>query len=154
MSTQILEHNAVATPVTTDVMVRVEGVRRVIASKAMQTVILDDISFVVPNGSLFSIGGPSGSGKSTLLNILTGIDRPTEGRVIFGGKEIRDMSENALARWRGKNIGVIFQFFQLLPTLTAEENVLLALELGKTTPHHAWKERAAQCLRQVDLEEY
>ena len=154
MSTQILEHNAVATPVTTDVMVRVEGVRRVIASKAMQTVILDDISFVVPNGSLFSIGGPSGSGKSTLLNILTGIDRPTEGRVIFGGKEIRDMSENALARWRGKNIGVIFQFFQLLPTLTAEENILLALELGKGKPRREWKTRAAACLQQVGLEEY
>jgi putative ABC transport system ATP-binding protein len=64
------------------------------------------------------------------------------------------MSENALAKWRGKTVGVIFQFFQLLPTLTAEENVLLALELGKTIPHRSWKERARDCLSQVGLEEY
>jgi putative ABC transport system ATP-binding protein len=108
----------------------------------------------VPQGSLFSIAGPSGSGKSTLLNILTGIDQPTEGHVKFGGNELGRMSENALAKWRGKNVGVIFQFFQLLPTLTAEENILLALELGKGRPRREWKARAAACLQQVELEEY
>jgi putative ABC transport system ATP-binding protein len=135
-------------------MVRVEEVSRIIATKAIQTVILDGVSFVVPVQSLFSIAGPSGSGKSTLLNLLTGIDRPSSGRVIFGGEELRQKSENALAKWRGKNIGIIFQFFQLLPTLTAEENILLALELGKTVPHRRWKERAHECLHQVGLEDH
>lgn len=135
-------------------MVRVEQVSRVIATKAIQTVILNDVSFIVPAQSLFSIAGPSGSGKSTLLNMLTGIDRPSSGRVIFGGEELWQKSENGLAKWRGKNIGIIFQFFQLLPTLSAEENILLALELGKTVPHRQWKERTSECLHQVGLEDY
>ena len=137
-----------------ETMVRVEQISRVIATKAIHTVILNDVSFVVPAQSLFSIAGPSGSGKSTLLNMLTGIDRPTSGRVIFGGEALWQKSENGLARWRGKNIGIIFQFFQLLPTLSAEENILLALELGKTVPHRQWKGRARECLHQVGLEEY
>jgi len=111
-------------------LVRVEHLTRVIATGAQRTVILDDVTFNVSAGSLFAIIGPSGSGKSTLLNLLTGIDRPTEGRVIFAGSELRARSENALARWRGQHVGIIFQFFQLIPTLTALENVLLALELG------------------------
>ena len=155
MTTEIVERGLAAIPLPTmDVVMQVDGVTKVIATKAVHTVILDGISFVVPTGSLFSIAGPSGSGKSTLLNILTGIDRPTEGQVLFGGNQLRTMSENALAKWRGKNVGIIFQFFQLLPTLTAEENILLALELGKSVPHRAWKERARECLHEVGLEEY
>lgn len=154
MSTQTLEREVVLPPQQADAMVQVRDVSKVIATRAVRTVILDGISFVVPHRSLFTIAGPSGSGKSTLLNILTGIDQPTEGHVTFGGHELRRMSENALATWRGKNVGVIFQFFQLLPTLTAEENVLLALELGKTVPHRQWKGRARECLQQVGLEDY
>ena len=155
MATEVETRSTItAPPVGREVMVHVEGVKRVIAGKGVQSVILDGISFVVPQGSLFSIAGPSGSGKSTLLNILTGIDRPTSGRVVFGGIELRLKSENELARWRGKTVGVIFQFFQLLPTLTAEENVLLALELGHVLPHGQWKERARECLTQVGLEGY
>lgn len=135
-------------------LVAVEHVTRAITSKAQTTTILDDISFIVPARSLFAINGPSGSGKSTLLNILTGIDQPTSGRVVFGGQDIRRMSENQLARWRGANVGIIFQFFQLLPTLTAEENILLALELSRTMPRSQWHARAAECLRQVGMAEY
>ena len=137
-------------------LVRAEHLTRVIASGAQKTVILDDVTFSVPERSLFAINGPSGSGKSTLLNLLTGIDRPTSGRVIVGGAELRARSENQLARWRGKNIGIIFQFFQLLPTLTALENVLLALELGGGggLPRRAWHERALACLEAVGLREY
>lgn len=110
--------------------------------------ILDDVTFSVPAGSLFAINGPSGSGKSTILNMLTGIDRPTSGRVIFGGQELRAMGEDSLARWRGKHVGVVFQFFQLIPTLTALENVLLALELGSGggLPRREWRKRAMLCL--------
>ena len=138
----------------TEAQVRVENISKVIASKATSTVILDSISFSIPTGSLFAINGPSGSGKSTLLNILTGIDRPTTGRIVFAGQELRNMSENKLAKWRGHNVGIVFQFFQLLPTLTAQENVLLALELGGLVPRRQWRERSLQCLELVGLRDH
>ncbi len=134
-------------------LIQVEHLMRVIATRAQKTVILDDITFSVPERGLFAINGPSGSGKSTLLNILTGIDRPTSGRILFGGEELRAKSENALARWRGEHVGIVFQFFQLVPTLTAIENVLLALELGKGggLPRRSWREQAQRCLETVGL---
>jgi putative ABC transport system ATP-binding protein len=135
-------------------LVVVERVSRAIGAKVQATTILDDVSFTVPAQSLFAINGPSGSGKSTLLNILTGIDRPTSGRVLFGGQEIRRASENKLAKWRGANVGVIFQFFQLLPTLTAEENVMLALELGRVIPRREWKARVKESLAVVGMADY
>lgn len=134
-------------------LVRVEHLTRVIATRAQKTIILDDVSFDIPAHSLFAINGPSGSGKSTLLNLLTGIDRPTSGRVVFDGQPLSARSENALARWRGKHVGIIFQFFQLVPTLTAMENILLALELGKGggLPRRAWRGRAQTCLDMVGM---
>ena len=134
-------------------LIRVEHLSRVVATRTQKTVILNDVTFSVPALSLFVINGPSGSGKSTLLNMLTGIDRPSSGRVIFCGEELSGRSENALARWRGQHVGIIFQFFQLVPTLTAMENVLLALELGKGggLPRRAWRERAQMCLETVGL---
>ena len=130
------------------------NISKEIINKSVKTTILDAISFAIPKGSLTAINGPSGSGKSTLLNIITGIDRPTHGQVFFEGQELRKMNENQLARWRGRHIGIVFQFFQLLPTLTAQENVLLALELGNMYPHRRWTDRARECLNQVGLLEY
>jgi putative ABC transport system ATP-binding protein len=131
-------------------IVEVDHVSRVYASRAQKVLALDDLSFAIPARSLFAITGPSGSGKSTLLNVLSGIDRPTSGRVLFGGVELRARSENQLARWRGQQVGVVFQFFQLIPTLTAAENVLLALELGGTPlPRRRRRERALTCLEMV-----
>ena len=132
----------------TNPLIRIEHVSRVIVTHGRKTGILDDVTCAIPAQSLFSIIGPSGSGKSTLLNMLTGIDRPSSGRIVFGDEVLRAMSENALASWRGKHIGIIFQFFQLLPTLTALENVLLALELGGggSLPRRGWRERALACL--------
>ena len=135
-------------------LVRADAISKVIGSNGTRTTILDGISFAVPARSLFAINGPSGSGKSTLLNILTGIDRPTSGHVSFGGRELRKMSENQLARWRGRNVGIVFQFFQLLPTLTAQENIELALELGGTVPKREWKARIQATLTQVGLTDY
>ncbi|HUY75858.1 MAG TPA: ABC transporter ATP-binding protein [Ktedonobacterales bacterium] len=135
-------------------LVQVEQVSRVVESRIQKITILDDISFVVPAQSLFAINGPSGSGKSTLLNMLTGIDRPTSGRIVFGGEQLRAKGENALARWRGRHVGIVFQFFQLLPTLTSEENVLLALELGGLIPRRQWRARTAEVLALVGLSEY
>src|SRR6266849_5307830 len=81
--------------------------------------------------------------------MLTGIDHSTSGRIIFAGQELHTLSENALARWRGKHVGIVFQFFQLISTLTAMENVLLALELGRNTSlkRRDWNDRAATCLK-------
>jgi ABC-type lipoprotein export system ATPase subunit len=138
----------------TTAQVSAENISKVIVNKATKTVILDALSFSIAKGSLFAINGPSGSGKSTLLNILTGIDRPTTGRVLFADQILQDMSENRLAKWRGRNVGIVFQFFQLLPTLTTVENVLLALELGKILPRRQWRDRALECLQLVGLENY
>ncbi|HEY7832675.1 MAG TPA: ABC transporter ATP-binding protein [Ktedonobacterales bacterium] len=134
-------------------LIQAEQLSRIITTRTQKTVILQDISFNVRAGSLFAVNGPSGSGKSTLLNLLTGIDRPTSGRIVFAGAPLTAQSENALARWRGRHAGIVFQFFQLIPTLTALENVLLALELGGGggLPRRAWRERAHACLAAVDL---
>src|SRR5271165_1326366 len=114
-----MQPTANADPTQAEPLIQVEHLSRVIATRAQKTVILDDVTFSVPAGCLFAINGPSGSGKSTLLNMLTGIDRPTSGQVSFAGVTLRANSENALARWRGRHVGIIFQFFQLVPTLTA-----------------------------------
>jgi len=142
------------TVAATDTLMRAESISKVIGNNGLQTTILQDVSFVVPGRSLFAINGPSGSGKSTLLNMITGIDRPTSGHIDFNGHELRKMSENQLARWRGRNVGIIFQFFQLLPTLTAAENIELALELGRAVPRRERKARVRACLTQVGLQDY
>lgn len=132
----------------------IENVSKIVEHKANRTVILDALSFTIPTGSLFAINGPSGSGKSTLLNIITGIDRPTAGQVRFAGQVLQKMNENKMAKWRGKHIGIVFQFFQLLPTLTAEENVLLALELGGVVLRRQQRQRAIECLSLVGLQDH
>ena len=149
---QVMEAPAVARQI--DTLVDAQAITKVIGSDGTSTTILEGVSFTVPYRSLFAINGPSGSGKSTLLNILTGIDRPTSGRVVFAGQEIRQMSENQLARWRGHNVGIVFQFFQLLPTLTARENVELALELGGSIPRRQRHERSLACLAEVGMADY
>lgn len=128
-------------------LIQVEHVSYSIKTRLQQTPILHDITFTVPLLSLFAVNGPSGSGKSTILNMLTGVDRPDSGKILFADQELRAMKENDLARWRGKHVGIVFQFFQLIPTLTALENVLLALELGGGGLRgRAWRERAMLCL--------
>ena len=136
-------------------LIQVEHLSRVVGSRTKKIVILDDVTFTVPAHSLFAINGPSGSGKSTILNMLTGIDRPTSGRVVFAGQELRTLSEDTLARWRGKHVGIVFQFFQLIPTLTALENVLLALELGRGggLPRRQWREQAMKCLELAQIKD-
>ena len=113
--------------------------------------IVNEVSFSIPTGELFAITGPSGSGKSTLLHLLTGIDRPSSGSILIEGEPLVASSESVLARWRGRHVGIVFQFFHLVPTLTALENVLLALELGRVVPQSERRERAAACLSAVGL---
>jgi putative ABC transport system ATP-binding protein len=107
-----------------------------------------DLTFYA--GQFTAIVGPSGSGKSTILNMITGIDRPTSGEVIMAGAPLHQMSENELAQWRGANVGIVFQFFQLLPTLTALENVMLPMDFLNTYRGKR-QERALSLLGRVGL---
>jgi len=109
---------------------------------------LQDVDLQVEPGAFVSIIGKSGSGKSTLINVITGIDRPTSGEVIVDRIRIHALNEEQIAIWRGRSIGVIFQFFQLLPTLTCVENILLAMDYGGRT---SAVERPARALHLLEL---
>jgi putative ABC transport system ATP-binding protein len=113
--------------------------------------VLKEITLKVYPGEFVSVVGPSGSGKSTLLNMITGIDKPTQGQVWVGGEAVHRLSENKLARWRGRNIGVVFQFFQLLPTLTALENVMLPMDFCNVYRGREREQRAMSLLDQVGI---
>lgn len=114
---------------------------------------LADIDLRVNAGEFVALVGKSGSGKSTLLNLMAGLDRPTTGEVRGVGADLHAMSEDELARWRGQHAGVVFQFFQLLPTLTVLENVVLAMELVGQVAPAARRETAGRLLEQVGIAE-
>ncbi len=113
--------------------------------------VLKKINTCISKGEFLVVTGRSGSGKSTMLNILTGIDRPTSGKVIINDTDITDYSEGEMAEWRGKYIGIVFQFFQLIPNLTALENILLAMDLVNTVPTGRRVSDAMSLLEQVGL---
>jgi len=118
-----------------------------------EVTILKGLTFDVKQGEFVSIVGPSGNGKSTLLNMITGIDRPTAGQVIVTGLEINKMSENQLAAWRGKHVGIIFQFFQMLPALSLLQNVILPMDFAKKYSPRERRERGMHLLEIVGLED-
>jgi putative ABC transport system ATP-binding protein len=113
--------------------------------------VLKDISLRIERGQMIAITGKSGSGKSTLLNMITGIDKPTRGRVIIDGVEINGLKESRLAAWRGRHIGIVFQFFQLIPTLTVAENVMLPMDFCNTFSGKERRRRAISLLDQVGV---
>jgi putative ABC transport system ATP-binding protein len=112
---------------------------------------LKGIDLQVKPGEFLAVVGKSGSGKSTLLNMITGIDRPSSGEVLVGGKAVHKLNEGQMAVWRGRNIGIVFQFFQLLPTLTLIENVMLPMDFCNTFPAHEREKRAMQLLDLVEM---
>jgi len=112
---------------------------------------LKGIDLTIEKGELTAIVGPSGSGKSTILNMITGIDRPSSGSVVIDGVRIDKMKEDKLARWRGRNIGIVFQFFQLFPTLTALENTMLPMDLARKGKQKQRRENAKRNLELVGL---
>ena len=131
-------------------MVDVRNVRKVYRRDAEELVVLDGISLQVPAGEFVALMGPSGSGKTTLLNLIAGIDRPTSGAVTVAGTDVAQLSESDLARWRSRNVGFIFQFYNLIPVLTAVENVELPLLLTRLSKAER-RERALTALRVVGL---
>ena len=113
--------------------------------------ILKGVSFDVDQGEFVSIVGPSGNGKSTLLNMITGIDRPSDGAITVTGQPVHKMSENKLAAWRGEQVGIIFQFFQMLPALSLLQNVILPMDFANKYSTKERRERAMALLELVGL---
>lgn len=112
---------------------------------------LRDVDVEIGAGEFVGVIGKSGSGKSTLLNMIAGIDRPSSGMISVAGTTIHALPENKLAAWRGRNVGFVFQFFQLLPTLTAAENVMLPMDFCKTFPVRQRRDRALALLERVGV---
>jgi putative ABC transport system ATP-binding protein len=112
---------------------------------------VDHMSLDIGRGEFVAIVGRSGSGKTTLLNLLAGIDRPTSGTVRAAGADLGSLSESGLAAWRGRNVGLVFQFFQLLPTLTVAENVMLPMDFARKIPVRERRDRAQQLLARVGI---
>ena len=112
---------------------------------------LSDVSLEIDRGEFVAIAGQSGSGKSTLLNLLAGIDSPSTGEIVVDGARVHEMSERSLSAWRGRAIGMVFQFFQLLPTLTACENVMLPMDFCGTWPARERRDRARELLRRLGV---
>ena len=131
-------------------MISVRGLSMRLASGGRGVDVLTDVSLEVPAGQFLAIAGPSGSGKSTLLGLIAGLDQPTAGRIEVAGVDITGLDEDALARFRRDHVGYVFQSFHLLPTLTAQENVAVPLEL---TGEAGAAARAATLLAEVGLTE-
>ncbi len=112
---------------------------------------LHGVSLQVKNREFLAVVGRSGSGKSTLLNMLTGIDRPTAGEIFINDTALHDLNEDQMALWRGRNVGIVFQFFQLLPTLTVTENVMLAMDFANVVPVRQRRNRTLALLEQVGI---
>src|SRR5712691_1406749 len=112
-------------------LIQIEHVVKVYRRDALEIPVLNDVNLKVPAGEYLALMGPSGSGKTTLLNLIAGIDQPTRGRIVIGGRDISQISQTELARWRSRTIGFIFQLYNLLPVLTAFENVELPLLLTR-----------------------
>jgi putative ABC transport system ATP-binding protein len=132
-------------------MISLHQVNKKYETPAGEFAALRDVDVEIRAGEFVGIVGKSGSGKSTLLNMIAGIDRPSSGMVTVAGTTIHVMPENKLAAWRGRNVGFVFQFFQLLPTLTAVENVMLPMDFCKTFPPRERRKRAETLLESVGV---
>ena len=129
-------------------MIELRGVSKTVSSGGHPLTILHSLDYTIPSGRFLAIVGPSGSGKSTLLGLLAGLDAPTTGHILVDGVDITTLGEDGLARLRGEKIGFVFQFFHLVPSLTAIENVLVPMEIAGRRDAAA---RAKQLIEEVGL---
>ena len=134
-----------------DHLIELHDVVKTYRSAAGEFTALKAIDLEVDSGEFVAVIGKSGSGKSTLVNMITGIDRPTQGEILIGDAAIQTLKEGKLAQWRGRNVGVIFQFFQLLPTLTVAENVMLPMDFCHMYSMRERRQRALSLLEQVGV---
>jgi ABC-type lipoprotein export system ATPase subunit len=132
-------------------LIDLRGITKVFSTPAGPFTALGGIDLQIGPGEFVAVVGQSGSGKSTLINVFTGIDHPTAGVVIVAGTRLRDLDEGQMAQWRGRTMGIVFQFFQLLPALTLAENVMLPMDLCRIHPPAERQERALHLLEQVGL---
>ena len=132
-------------------MISLKNISKTFQTPAGTFMALKDINLQIRDGEFVGLIGKSGSGKSTLLNMIGGIDRPSSGAVEVGNTSVQDLKENKLAHWRGRTVGFVFQFFQLLPTLTAAENVMLPMDFCKTFPVRERRQRAVSLLERVGV---
>ncbi len=135
-------------------MIDLQGVDKFYKTAVGDFPALKKVDLHIKAGEFVSIIGKSGSGKSTLLNMITGIDRPSAGEVWVNDSAVHELNENRMARWRGKNLGIVFQFFQLLPTISVIENIMLPMDFCRTYPMREREKRALQLLELVDLAEH
>ena len=133
-------------------LVSVQKVSKSYWRDSLEIPVLPNISFEIPEGEFLGLMGPSGSGKTTLLNLIAGIDRPSNGKINVAGTDVTGLSESELAKWRARHVGFVFQFYNLLPVLTAFENVELPLLLTKLSKKER-KERAEFALKVVGLDD-
>ena len=131
--------------------IEVRDVEKAYPLSSGEVIAVDHLSVDIASGEFVAIVGRSGSGKTTLLNLLAGIDRPTSGVVRVAGADLGSLSESGLAAWRGQNVGLVFQFFQLLPTLTVIENVMLPMDFAKKIPVGERRPRAQALLERVGV---
>ena len=151
MATLTRTEPAPAAAATSAPLIVLEGVEKSYRMGKLEYRALRGIDLEIGAGELVAVVGPSGSGKTTILNLVTGIDRPTSGTVTVDGRRVDAMSEEQLAVWRGEHVGVVFQFFQLLPTLTALENAVLPLDFARRGSRRERYERAQHNLELVGL---
>ena len=135
-------------------LINLHGVIKSYATPAGEFQALKGIDLQIDPGEFVAVVGKSGSGKSTLINMITGIDRPIARRSVVAGTAVHTLREGQIAGWRGRNIGVVFQFFQLLPTLTVVENVMLPMDFCNMYSPRERKERAMHLLEQVEMAEH
>ena len=140
---------------TPEAMIDMHGVVKMFKNAAGEFTVLKGVDLTINRGEFVSIVGKSGSGKSTLLNMITGIDHPTEGRVVIGSTDIyTNVTESQRSKWRGRNLGIVFQFFQLLPMLTLLENVMLSMDYADMYDFDERPKRAMEMLKLVGLEKF
>ena len=140
-----------ALPVRKSRLIELHGVTKAYKIAGNDFMALKGIDLEVDEGEFVAIVGKSGSGKSTLINMMTGIDNPTRGEVYVASTPVHALNQEQLAVWRGKNVGVVFQFFQLLPTLTIEENIELPMDFCDTFPAKERRDRAMSLLEKVGI---